>query len=253
MWPSWEDNKLFTVLLAILMVYGIVFLLVQTQRTYKEAQRAGYADQTAPTISVTGEGNASAASDLREVDLTVREEGTTANAAQDANAESMNGIIAAMKELGIESKDLQTSSYNVSPRYDYDASPAKIVGYEAMSTLTVTIRDAELVSSVLTIAGDKGVEYIGDVRFSIEDTTEMENEAREEALQEARAQAESIADAMGAELGRVVSYYESSGSAYPYYMERSLAAADSAIGSAPDIEEGENEVSLSVTVTYALE
>lgn len=248
-WPSWGESKLFTVLLAILMVYGIVFLLVEIRKTVEETDHVGFADQVAPTITVTGEGEASAAPDLREVDLTTSVEAATASAAQDANSEQMSSLVAKLKELGIEEKDLQTAGYSVHPVYDYDVSPAAITGYEARQTLTVTIRNKDLVSSVLTIAGDLEVAYIGDVRLSIEDTTEVKTEAREEALREARQQALAIAQAMGAELGSVVSYYESEG--YTPYYSRSVY--DQAEGAAPEVPEGENEVTVSVTVTFAIE
>lgn len=249
-WPSWEESKLFTVLVAILLVYGIVFLLVEIRKTVEETDHVGFADQMAPTITVTGEGEASAAPDLREVDLTTSIEASTANAAQDGNSEQMSALITALRELGIEENDLQTASYSVHPVYDYDVSPAQVRGYEASQTLTVTIRDKDLVSSVLTIAGDQEVAYIGDVRLSIEDTSEIKAEAREEAVREARREAAAIAAAMGAELGAVVSYYESQGGYPYYYAERdAMLSADKAV----EIPEGENEVSVSVTVTYALE
>lgn len=252
-WPTWQDNKLFTVLLGILMVYAIVLTYEKIALTTRQITTAGYSDQTAPTISVSGEGTAYGSPDLRKVDLTVQSEASTTNAAQDANSAKIATLLAALKTLAIDDKDIKTSNYSIYPEYDYDKSPAVITGYQASQSLTVTMRDEKLVASVLQVAGDNGVTSIGDVQLTIEDTTELENDARAEALAEARAQAESIAAAMGATLGKPVSYYESTGGGtYPVYYAKDMMGMGGA-EVAPSVPEGENEVTMTVNVTYAIE
>lgn len=252
-WPTWQENKLFTVLLAIILVYAIVLMYEKITLTEREVATAGYADQIAPTISVSGTGSASGSPDLREVDLTMTATGATANVAQDAQSTKVATFLAALKALAIEDADIQTANYSVYPTYDYDQSPAVITGYEASQTITVTMRDAQLVASVLQVAGDNGITTINDVALTIEDTSALEAEARVEALAEARAQAVAIADAMGATLGKPVSYYESTGGSYPVYYSKEMMGMGSADSAAPSIPEGENEVTMSVTVTYAIE
>ncbi len=241
---------MFTVLLAIILVYTIVLMYEKITLATRQITTAGYADQTAPTISVSGSGSASASPDLREVDLTMTATGATANAAQDAQSTKVATLLAALKALAIEDDDVQTANYSVYPTYDYDQSPAVITGYEASQTITVTMRDAALVASVLQVAGDNGVTTINDVALTIEDTSVLEAEARIAALAEARAQAEAIASAMGVRLGKPVSYYESTGGSYPMYYSKEMMSADSAV---PSIPEGENEVTMTVNVTYAIE
>lgn len=253
MWPQWEENKLFTVLLAIFMVYMIVFIYEKIMVTTREVATAGYSDQMAPTITVSGSGEAYGSPDLRKVDLMMTATGATANAAQDAHSAKVATLLTSLTALAIEDDDMKTANYRVYPTYDYDQSPAVITGYETSQTITVTMRDEKLVTSVLQVAGDNGVTYIGDVQLTIEDTSALEAEARQEALSEAYAQASAIAAAMGASLGKPVSYYESTGGGYPMYYakEAMLSAEDSA--SAPSIPEGQNEVSMTVNVTYAIE
>lgn len=244
---------MFTVLLAILLVYLIVFTYEKIMLTTREVATAGYSDQMAPTISVSGSGEAYGSPDLRKVDLTVTAAGATANAAQDAHSAKVTTLLTSLEALAIANDDIKTTNYSVYPTYDYDQSPAVIRGYETSQTVTVTMRDELLVSSVLQVAGDNGVTYIGDVQLTIEDTSALEAEARQEALSEAYEQASAIAAAMGATLGKPVSYYESTSGGYPmYYGKESYALADSAM-SAPTIPEGENEVSMTVNVTYAIE
>lgn len=252
-WPNWQENKLFTVLLAILIVYATVYLYEKITLTAREVATSGYAEQMAPTISVTGTGDASGSPDLRKVDVTMTADGVSADAAQNAHSEKIASFLAALDALAIGKKDIQTASYNVYPTYDYDVSPAVIVGYETSQTITVTMRDEKLVSSVLDVAGDNGASYISDVQLAIEDTTALENEARQEALADARSQASAIAAAMGASLGKPVSYYESTGGEYPVYFSEDSYASSDMRKSAPSIPEGENEVTITVSVTYAIE
>lgn len=252
-WPQWQDNKLFTVLLAIFMVYMIVLVYEKIMLTTREVATAGYGDQTAPTITVSGSGEAYGAPDLRKVDLTMTATGATANAAQDAHSAKFATLLASLKALAIEDDDMQTSNYSVYPTYDYDQSPAVITGYETSQTLTVTMRDEKLVASVLQVSGDNGITRIGDVQLTIEDTSALESEARQEALEEAYQQASAIAAAMGAKLGKPVTYYESTNGGYPmYYAKESMMGMGDAAGM-PSIPEGQNEVSMTVNVTYAIE
>jgi len=250
MWPSWEDNKVFTVLLAIFLVYLIVLSGAFVQKTLRESRFVGFAPLSAPTITVSATGEASAIPDIATVDLGISVTASSANVAQDQNTEKMNELIAAIKEFGIAETDLKTSSYSLYPQYDYDVSPAVIVGYQAVQSLTVKIRDNEIIGRVLEAAGNNGVTDVGSLRYEIDDDSAIAAEARQEAIAEARKQAQDIASAMGARLGDVVDYSEYQNSDDDIYL-RSYAeiAADSA---APDIQVGENEVAMTISVTYAI-
>ncbi len=251
-WPRWDEHKLFFVLLAILMVYATVLVFVHIEKTIVEVRGVGFADQTAPTISVTGEGKASAVPDIAKVDMIVTNKAANTSAAQSVNTTVMNGLIAAMRNAGVAEKDLKTSSYSVYPVYDYDVSPATITGYEASQTLSVTIRDTEKSGAILEAAGSNGATQIGSLRMEVDDETDVKSEARKAAIADARAEAESIAAAMDARLGRVVSYYESEGGSMGFYYEGAMLSDSMKVG-APDIAEGENETNITVTMTYAIQ
>lgn len=251
-WPSWQENKLFTVLLGILLAYLIVFMGAKIRETMFASNNIGYADQPAPMLSVNATGITYVSSDVATLDLGIANTAATAAAAQDANTKAMNAMIAGLREAGLADEDMKTSAYNVYPQYDYNQSPAVVVSYEASQTLTVKIRNQDLVSTVLEKAGILGATSIGSLRYEADDRTTAEAEARQEAIAQAYEQALRIADTMGARLGRVVSYSESSGVpsygyggyAYDYAREES---------SSPTIQPGEEEVAMTVYINYALE
>ncbi len=248
-WPSWQDNKIFTVLVGILLVYLIVLTGSMIRQTLRETRFTGLADLSAPTIVVSAVGEASAVPDIATVDLGVSKIGITANAAQDENTATMNALISGLRDIGISDTDMQTSSYTLYPLYDYDVDPVEITGYEASQTLTVKIRQSELVSQVLAKAGDLGADGINALTFTVDDDTAVVGEARAEAIAEAKAQAATIAAAMGVRLGAVVDYVESQSGDTPYFSTRETYGMG---GGAPDIALGQNEVEVSVSITYAL-
>lgn len=252
-WPQWDDQPVFTVLLALFLAMGVFWAGAGAYRSYQESTRVGYGEQMAPSISVSADGKAVVKNDIATVDIGVTKSAADASEAQNLATEAMNSLTAAIKELGIAAEDLQTSSYYVYPQYDYDDSPATIVGYEASQTLTVKIRENDLVSTVLGEAAELGATNIGSLRFEADDDSAAEDEARKEAIAKARAQAEATAAAMGATLGEVISYSESTGdSGYDYYSYAESSRDFAAGGVAPDVQMGQSEVQLYVYITYGL-
>ena len=251
-WPTWHENKLFTELLAILIVYSTVWVGAQIQKTIREYSNVGYSELSAPTISVSASGKASVVPDIATTDVTVMKTATTAVDAQNAASSTMTTVLAAVKALGIADADLQTSSFSTSEVYDYDVSPAKVTGYQSSQTLTVKIRNTDLIASVLDAGPKNGATSVSSIRYEVDDETAAIAEARDEAIARAKVQAMSIATSVGGRLGRVVSYNESQGgSPMPYYgmFSESLKAADSI---APSIEVGTQEIEVTVSITYAL-
>ncbi len=250
-WPQWDDQPVFVVLLTLLLLSGVFLLAAEACKAFQESRRVGMSEQMSPSISVSAEGTAVAQNDIATVDMGVTKNAASAADAQSTAIEHMNALTSAMKELGIAPEDLQTSSYDVYPQYDYDQSPAVITGYEASQTLTVKIRQNELVNTVLGKAAELGATNISGLRFETDDDTDALNEARKEAIAKARAQAEATAEAMGVTLGDILSYSESTGNSYPMY--RSLGEVTTMDqGLVPDIQMGENEVQINVYVNYGV-
>ena len=102
-----------------------------------------------PQITVSATGTADIAPDMAVIGLTLLREADTAREALDANTEAMAEVLAAMQAEGIAERDLQTSNFNIQPRYVYPEPkdgirPApRIVGYQVSNSLTVRVRDED--------------------------------------------------------------------------------------------------------------
>lgn len=211
-------------------------------------------------ISVTGTGEVSAAPDTAFINSGVTTQGATAREALDANTKAMNDLLATLKEAGIESRDVQTSGFSVSPNYVYtDARdengyslPPKINGYQVYNTVNVRIRDLETLGAVLDKQVTVGANTINGITFSVADPSKLYDEARKAAFADAKEKAGLYAEAAGEALGLLKTVSESQGYDQPQpYMMKTM---DSATASAPvPVATGELSFSINVQVTWSVE
>jgi uncharacterized protein YggE len=201
-------------------------------------------------ISVSGQGKASGVPDLATVTLGVEAVRDTVQAAREDAAAGMNQIIALLRDRGIEERDIQTSSFNIYPRYDRDGQT--ITGFHVSNQVTVKIRDLNTVGSIIdeVVAAGGNLTRFQGVSFSIEDPKPLEEQARAAAVADLTAKANQLADLTGVELGNLVSISESGGFPQPVAVERAFFAADMA--SQTPIVPGEVDVMITLQATFAI-
>ncbi|WP_163267950.1 SIMPL domain-containing protein [Chelativorans alearense] len=210
-----------------------------------------------PKIMVTGEGEATVSPDMAVITFAVLREGDTARAAMDENNAAMAAVIAALKEEGVEARDLKTSGLAISPQYVYPnddngEEKPRITGYQVTNTLTVRVRDMEKVGEVLDRSVSLGVNQGGDIAFTNDDPAEALKEARTQAVEDAFSKARTLAEAAGVSLGDLLEISEQAGARPPMPMPRAMRMEAAAQSSVP-IEAGENSYKVQVNVTFALE
>ena len=216
------------------------------------AQEAGSLPRR-PTLTVTGEGRAAGAPDMARFSTGVVSDGKTAREALDANTKAVADMIAALKEAGLEARDIATSGFSVQPQYappKKDSSEAPIlVGYQVQNTVSVRLRDLARLGDLLDRMVTTGANQVGGVAFDVADPSKLEDQARVAAVQNARHQAELIAQASGVRLVRVLSVAGEGGiRPMPRAMPQMMLKADSV-----PVEAGETEIQANVTVTYEIE
>ncbi len=210
------------------------------------------AEAAAQTLSLAGEGSASAAPDQATVTSGVTSEGKTAREAVDANGKAMAALIDAFKKAGIQAADLQTSGFSVQPRYaqpkEGSGEAPHIDGYEVRNQVTVRIRDLTKLGAVLDTAVATGSNQIDGVAFGLADPAPVLDKAREAAVADARRKAELIAKAAGVKLGRILAIAEP-GAEPPRPMMAAYAMEKMA---AVPVEAGESEFKARVNVTWEI-
>ncbi|WP_242217282.1 SIMPL domain-containing protein [Shinella zoogloeoides] len=209
------------------------------------------------TVIVTGEGTAEMAPDMALVDLGVVKDAKTAREALDANNKAMADILAAMKEAGIEARDLQTSGFAINPQYQFPQSttgenpPPILLGFQVSNTVTLRVRDLSKLGEILDKAVTLGANHGGGIRFVNDKPDAAVSTARARAVENAIAKAKELTAAAGVGLGRVLEISETSYRAEPMPMMRAMAKDFAAAGTVP-VATGENSYSVVVNVTFAL-
>ena len=203
---------------------------------------------------VSGTGKVTAVPDIATISLGIVESGYSLKEAQKSVDAKSNALTSALKRLGIAEKDIKTTSYNVYPEYDYNSTPQKITGYRVSISYSVKVRDFDKINDVLVKATEVGANNIGGVNFEVNEKTKKEKlqEAREEAVKEAKEKAQGLAKAANISLGKIINISESQGIDYP----RPMASKEIAVGAGeeikPDIQPGETEISVSISLTYEI-
>ena len=209
--------------------------------------------ETLRTLSVNGTGQVNAVPDVADVSLGVFEQAKEAAAASQQAASSMDAVVQALLGLGIDEKDIQTTSISLNARYDWNMEPAEIVGWEARNMVNVTVRDIEAVGDVVDAVVESGANQINGISFRVEDPTEAQALARTAAVDDARAKAEQLATDAGVEIVGIISISESGGQQpQPIYMAREEVAFAASADAATPVLPGEVELSVNVNIQYEI-
>ena len=201
-------------------------------------------------ISVTGEATLSVPPDLAQVDGGVTSEAKTAREASEANNAAMGKVLLALKGVGIDEKDYQTSRLSLQPQNSSSkpGAPSTIVGYRASNRVTIRLRDIAKVANVIDTLVGAGANDIGGINFTVSQASKLLDEAREQAIADARRKAEIYARAAGVTLGAPLSITE--GGAPGPILYRRVAAPMAVSGAA--VAQGEETLQVTVSVSWAI-
>jgi len=247
-WPKWDDNKLFTVILAILGVYLIVLSGSMIRKNIKEGNRVGLDPVAAPTITVDGQGKVTVAPNIATVQVGLLTEGTDVATSQEENSTKMNALLAELRKLGIADADMQTANYSIFPKYDYTEGKTVLSGYQVSQNVTVKVRDIGKLSDVFGAAGRLGANQVSGPTFTFEDEEALREQARAKAIEAATEKLADLSRQLGVHPVRFISFSESSGAQPPMFAEmRSLGVGG---GGAPEIQPGQLDVEVNVSITF---
>ena len=203
------------------------------------------------TIVVGGTGRVAVTPDIAELRLGVSVTRPTVAAARLEGAATMDAILTAVTQAGVERRDVRTTLLSVQPRYDYrdDQSP-RLTGYELANLVEVTVRDlARLGETVDGVLGS-GATSMDGLAFRVADPAPAERDARMQAMAIARARANVLAEAAGLSITGVADIVEGDAvrplAPYPKAERIQLASADTGT----PVEGGSLEIAVSVTVTF---
>ena len=230
-------------IITVAAVAGVVALAIP-------ANGAGTADNR--YITVTGVGTVSVVPDAVRFNATVSTLASTNATALSSASKSAAAVRTSLKDKGIAVKDIRSANISVYPEYNWtQETGTKITGYRASQSFDVLVRKAAdagtIIEAVVTAGGDN-IQLGGVIPVTLNPATASE-EARAAAVTNAKSKATSYAKLLGTSVGKVLSLEEQSSPVYssPFPMAKA-EAADSAV----QIDLGEQDVTVTITVRWAL-
>jgi len=236
--PTWIINTL--------SLFLIIFVALLSANQFKALKGEP------KVLNVTATGKAASVPDLATVSISVISESQTANDVKNISSQKMNQVVGFIKQKGVEAKDIQTSGFNIAPKYDYTNNQKAILGYQANQTITVKVKNIdkslEQLNQIVDGAIVNGANQIDGVQFSLMNDDQLTQMARKNAIEKAILNAKQIAHDAGLRLGRVVNVITANTNNSPPmpYQASSLAVRSAAA----NVEPGNQEVFETVTLVF---
>lgn len=214
-------------------------------------------------VSTSGTATVKVNPDKVSVTIGVETRGETAEEAAAANAELMEKVLAALRDLGVAENQISTNWYSVWPVYEWKSPPcievfpqppectpkSEVTGYAASNSVTVTLDADEDVGKVIDTAVAAGATNVNGAYFFV--STERQEEIRNGLIEEAIANARSRADKAAAAVDMQITGVKSINLNDVYFpvLYRDFAAAE---GASTPILPGQQEISQTVQVTFLM-
>ena len=205
------------------------------------------------TIVVPGQGVVAVDPDVALLRLGVIVVRPTAAAARSTAATTMQAVLEALADGGVERRDVRTTLVGLDAVRDYSSeSRPTITGYQLTNSVEATIRTIAVVGELIDAALAAGATSMDGLSFRVADPSSALAEARRRAVADARQRAATLAAEAGVELGAVVAIVEGGvvepGPPRPMAEFRMTSMADTGT----PVEAGTSEIEVSVAVTFAI-
>ena len=199
-------------------------------------------------ILSSGDATVNKKPDLAIINAGLDAQSGSASEAQRDLATKAAKLIARIKQLGVQDKDLSTSGYWIGPVYG--STGQTVTGYRASEQLTVKWHNVDTVGATLDAIVQQGGATNISVGFGLANPKAAQAEARALAIADAKSKAQAMASAAGVQLGQIIRIADSSTSyrpPSPYSF--SAGAADKAVSQVPV---GDLEIEITVEVDYSI-
>lgn len=153
-------------------------------------------DRTQRKMTVVGIGEVSVKPNIVKIQFNVITKHEQINKAQQENSYQMNQVIQSLVQFGIHQDNIQTTSFEVRPVYDYVDGKEIFRGYEVINTITVRTDQLDQVGRIIEIAIQNGANQIFNLELALEQSQIFERQALHKALEDAHGKAQAIAQQM---------------------------------------------------------
>ena len=231
-----------------------VFALGMTWSNQDKELKLDMADQQ-QTISVSGEAERLVAPDTAKITFSMTRKDTELSRATDSVNQRVGEMVQAFREFGITESDVQTTTYQVYPEYNYkrESGERSFDGYRVRQSLELVIRDLDQVSAIVTKIATFEVDNVSGLSFYVDQDQAIRQELRNEAISDAKAKARELARSLGVHLDTIVGFYEQDAHHQTPLYSRSLGFTEVDFSAAEAVvPAGENTYQSRVTIEFAI-
>ena len=200
-------------------------------------------------ITVTGTGTVTGVPNQLILSIGVQVKAASVSTALTNANQAVSRVTAALRDHGVAAADIQTADLYIQPELRGPAQTPD--GYSVSESVTATLRQVSSAGGQIDAAVRAGgnAVTVNGISLNLTDTSSLLASARKAAVANARTKASQYAAALGQPLGPVVSISDQDSSGP--YLPAARAAAGAADSSVP-ISPGTQQLSVSVTVVYAV-
>jgi uncharacterized protein len=204
------------------------------------------------TITVTGTGKVTLTPDIAYISIGVHTQNASAREAVSENNTQAQAVNAAIKGLGVASKDIQTTNFSIYSQQQTDTN-GKVTGilYVVDNTVYVTVRDLTKLGDLLDSTVNAGANNINSIQFDVADKTGALSQARLAAVADAKKQADELTKATGVTLDVVqsISYYDTTA---PVTVQYAKADAMAPMAASVPVQAGSMQIFTTVNIVYGI-
>jgi uncharacterized protein YggE len=204
------------------------------------------------TLNVNGTGRIYLVPDLAYINIGVHTEAANVAEALSTNTSQAQKVADVLKGLGIDPKDIQTTSFNVYPQQKFGPN-GEVTGttYVVDNTVYVTVRDLTKLGNILDAVVSSGANNINGIQFDSTAKDQALVDARKAAINDARQQAQALAEAAGVTLDAIQSINVSNNTPVPMYDAKGGAMTASSSSPVP-VSAGQLIIEVDSNLTYSI-
>jgi hypothetical protein len=233
----------------LILISGLLILGMVTACSSLPAVSTGNTT-TQRTLSATGNGEIYITPDIAYINVGIHTEAADVSTALSDNNTQAQSIKETLTGLGVDVKDIQTTSFTVYPMSNYAPDGTVSSKYYAVdNSVYVTVRDLSKIGNLLDAVVKSGANTINGITFDIQDKDAANTQARDLAIGKAESEAQAIAKTAGVTLGEIQNIsISTAGSAVASYDVKGLGGGSASV----PISAGQLLISVDANITYLL-
>jgi uncharacterized protein len=238
-----------------IVVFGVMIDLPTNPQGYAQSI------QNNSTLSVSGIATMKIKPDRVTISFGVETANTTASSALMSNSEVINKLLYELKTSGLKENETSTSSFIITPNYNYSESGTvgNITGYTVTNSIAIKSSNINNTSRWIDTAVSTGANRVDSIYFSVSDKKldEVKNNLLKDAINNAKSKADIAASILGLKVIGIRSINLNGIEPpppipQPYLADKFLAPAEEPSTVSTPIITGEQEVITQVSIIFLL-